>query len=158
MLPRALAGKPVPPYARRELTELLNAQTGRFKGELDGFASHHRSGGRQTPGHQEGARVDALFAAAERLITSGPPSSASAGTSIDLEELRANVLAELLAADDAEREDGDDRRRLQTAAERTQWPDLVPVPEAGAKGMLEDHLSLCRPPADLQAGLRQRIR
>jgi hypothetical protein len=87
------------------------------------------------PDIKEGARVDALFAAAERLITNGPPSSsADEGGAIDLEQLRANVLSELLAADAAEREDSDDRRRLQTAAERAQWPDLVGVPRGGREG------------------------
>ena len=159
MLPRALAGKPMPAHARRELAELLNAQTERFKGELT--VSLHTTD--PTEGKRrdikEGARVDALFAAAERLITNGPQSS-SAGErgAIDLEELRANVLAELLAADAAEREDGDDRRRLQTAAERAQWPDLVGVPEASAKGMLEDHLSAHGEVlADLQADYRNAL-
>ncbi|WP_373325090.1 DUF6538 domain-containing protein, partial [Methylobacterium organophilum] len=40
------------------------------------------------------------------------------------QEIEADVLAELLAADEAERSDGDARRQLQTAAERSQWPDL----------------------------------
>lgn len=54
------------------------------------------------------------------------------------EEIEADVLAGLLAADDAERSDGDARRQLQTAAERSQWPDLVPV-AFGRRGMAEDH-------------------
>ena len=54
------------------------------------------------------------------------------------EEIEADVLAELLAADDAERSDGDARRQLQTAAERSQWSDLVPV-AFGRRGMAEDH-------------------
>ncbi len=54
------------------------------------------------------------------------------------EEIEADVLAELLAADEAERSDGDARRQLQTAAERSQWPDLMPVP-FGRRGMAEDH-------------------
>jgi hypothetical protein len=157
MLPRALAGKPMPAHARRELAELLNDETGRFKGELT--VSLHTTDPAEGKRRdiKEGARVDALFAAAERLITNGPPSSsAGEGEAIDLEELRANVLAELLAADAAEREDGDDTLRLQTAAERAQrWPDLVAVPEASAKGMLEDHLSAHGEAlADLQADYR----
>jgi uncharacterized protein DUF6538 len=158
MLPRALAGKPMPAHARRELAELLNAKTGRFKGELT--VSLHTAD--PTEGKwrdiKERARVDDLFAAAERLIANGPPSSsAGEGGAIDLEELRANVLAELLVADAAEREDGDDRRRLQTAAERTQSPDLVDVPEASAKGMLEDHPSAHGDAGGPSGGLPERI-
>jgi hypothetical protein len=48
-------------------------------------------------------------------------------------------MAELLAADEAERTDGDDRRRLQSREERAQWPDLVPIPEPWARGTAEDH-------------------
>jgi hypothetical protein len=45
---------------------------------------------------------------------------AHAPNSIPVENIEADVIAEVLAADEAEREDGDDRRRLQTAEERTQ--------------------------------------
>ena len=57
---------------------------------------------------------------------------------ISIVDIESDVIAEVLAADEAEREDGDDRRRLQTPEERTKWPDLAPV-TFGLKGMEEDH-------------------
>ena len=57
---------------------------------------------------------------------------------IAIEDIEADAIAAVLAADEAEREEGDDRRHLQTAEERKQWPDLVDVP-FGRKGMTEDH-------------------
>ena len=57
---------------------------------------------------------------------------------IAIEDIEADALAGVLAADEAEREEGDDRRHLQTAEERKQWPDLVEV-AFGRKGMTEDH-------------------
>jgi hypothetical protein len=58
--------------------------------------------------------------------------------SITIEDIESDVIAEVLAADEAEREEGDDRRRLQTPEERAQWPDLVSV-AFDRKGMEEDH-------------------
>ena len=57
---------------------------------------------------------------------------------ITTEDIESDVIAEVLAADDAEREDGDDRRRLQTTDERAEWPDLVSI-SFDRKGMEEDH-------------------
>jgi integrase len=57
---------------------------------------------------------------------------------ITITDIESDVIAEVLAADDAEREDGDDRRRLQTTDERAEWPDLVSV-SFDRKGMEEDH-------------------
>jgi hypothetical protein len=59
-------------------------------------------------------------------------------SSISIEDIEADVIAEVLAADEREREEGDDRRYSQTAEERKQWPDLVEV-DFGGKGMAEDH-------------------
>jgi hypothetical protein len=57
---------------------------------------------------------------------------------ITIADIESDVIAEVLAADDAEREDGDDRRRLQTTDERAEWPDLVSI-SFDRKGMEEDH-------------------
>jgi len=59
-------------------------------------------------------------------------------SSISIEEIEADIIAEVLAADEREREEGDDRRYSQTPEERKQWPDLVEV-DFGGKGMAEDH-------------------
>ncbi|MFK5599782.1 DUF6538 domain-containing protein [Methylobacterium sp. HMF5984] len=55
-----------------------------------------------------------------------------------LEEIERDVLAGLLADDEAERLHGDARRHLQTAEERRLLPDLVPVPH-GRRGIGEDY-------------------
>lgn len=143
MLPRTLAGKPMPTHARPHLVELLNTKTGHFKRELAISLGTTDAREAKRCDLREAIRVDALFVEAQRLVTSpasSPPLS-SDGAAIDLDELRSAVLAELLAQDEAEREEGDDRRRLQTAEERAQWPDLAAVPTSDAKGMLNDHFA-----------------
>jgi hypothetical protein len=143
MLPRTLAGKPMPAHARPQLVELLNTKTGHFKREL--AISLGTSDAREAKRRdlREAIRVDALFTEAQRRVTSPAPlpSSSSDEAAINLDELQSAVLAELLAQDEAEREEGDDRRRLQTVEERAQWPDLAAVPSGDAKGMLNDHFA-----------------
>lgn len=58
---------------------------------------------------------------------------------LDLKELGDDVFAGLLAEDEAERTDGDDRRHLQTPEERAQWPNLVAVRPSSQIGMSPDH-------------------
>ena len=156
MLPRSLAGKPMPAYARRELAELLNPATDCFKRELTVSLRTNEAREAKRRDFKEGARVGDLFASAERIIANGKPTPANNGAAIDLVELRSNVLAGLLAADAAEREEGDDRRRLQTREERARWPDLVAVPDASAKGMAVEHLDAYGSALDeLQADYRK---
>jgi hypothetical protein len=57
---------------------------------------------------------------------------------ITIADIESDVIAEVLAADEAEREYGDDRRHLQIPDERAEWPDLVSV-SFDRKGMEEDH-------------------
>ncbi len=80
------------------------------------------------------------FQHAERTMRGGPAKAMidEAGGPIAIEDIEADAIAAVLAADEAEREEGDDRRHLQTAEERKQWPDLVDVP-FGRKGMMGDH-------------------
>jgi hypothetical protein len=142
MPPRTLAGKPMAAHARTQLAELLNTKTGHFKREL--AISLGTSDAREAKRRDliEAIRIDALFTEASRLITSPSSSSSSSdGAAINLDELQSAVVAELLSRDEAEREEGDDRRQLQTAEERTQWPDLVAVPSGEAKGMQNDHFA-----------------
>ena len=128
----------MPAYARLELAELLNTKTGCFKRELT--VSLRTSDPREaTPRHEGGSARQRPFRFSGKAHCQRPPGR-NDGRALDLEELRSNVLAELLAADFVEREDGDDRRRLQSAEERAQWPDFIAVPDANAKGMSEDHL------------------
>lgn len=89
--------------------------------------------------------------------------------------IAADSLSDLLARDETEREEGDDRRRLQTAEERAVWPDLMQPREAGAKGMEADHFEVYgdmleelegeyrralarRDPGIVEAELRDRLR
>ena len=80
------------------------------------------------------------FQYAERAMRGGPAKAMidDAGGPIAIEDIEADALEGVLASDEDEREEGDDRRHLQTAEERKQWPDLVEVP-FGRKGMAEDH-------------------
>jgi integrase len=148
-LPDKLAGKPAPPHMRAAFSELINPETGCFKREVV------RSLGTKDPkeakrrNHQEAQRVGGLFDDAERALA-GETRPATI-TEADLAEISREVVAELLQADEVEREEGDDRRLLQTEEDRRQWPDLVaPVPLAPnapppslpaphIKGMAEDH-------------------
>ena len=83
----------------------------------------------------------AAFQSGERAMSGERPApkalaqSVAAPTAADIE---ADTIAQLLEEDEAEREDGDSRRHLQTAEERQAWPDLVPV-DFGGKGMAEDY-------------------
>lgn len=139
MLPRSLAGKPAPDFTRGPLAELINSTTGCFKRELTVSLRTSDLRTAKRLDMREGTRVGELFELAEKLIATGPTQSRLAtGETIDFQELQAATLAELLAKDDAERE-GDDRRHLQTAEERAQWPDLADVPTASAKHMMDDH-------------------
>jgi hypothetical protein len=76
MLPRSLAGKPVPSWARERLVELVNPKTGSFKRELTISlgTSDHREARRKVL--REAARVSDLFARAETLIAQGPQRTA----------------------------------------------------------------------------------
>src|SRR5271167_1316445 len=82
----------------------------------------------------------AVFESAERAMRGEGPTAKgparSVGTMPSLADIEADTIAEMLAQDEAMREDGDDRRHLQTPAEREPWPDLVAV-DFGGKGMAE---------------------
>ncbi|WP_416194148.1 hypothetical protein [Nitrobacter sp. TKz-YC01] len=78
-----------------------------------------------------------LFDAAVKALM--PPSVAVQPVALDLKQLGDDIFAGLLADDEAERMEGDDRRHLQTPKERAQWRDLVDVPPATQMGMSSDH-------------------
>lgn len=156
-LPEALAGKPAPAHMRDAFSELINTNTGRFKRELVRSLGTKDAREAKRRDHREALRAAQLFEDAAAALAMGEsPRSVNA---VDLEEIAADVLVELLAADEGEREDGDDRRRFQTAEDRARWPDLEPVvptspdaavsivpggsahagPDASIKGMTKDH-------------------
>jgi hypothetical protein len=73
--------------------------------------------------HREAQRVGILFDEAELAMVGGPANFAI--TEADLVDISRGVVAALLATDEAEREDGDERRLLQTREQRNQSPNLV---------------------------------
>lgn len=139
MLPRSLAGKPAPTHAREVLAELINPKTGCFKRELTVSlrTSDPREGKRRDL--IEAARVGDLIRTAEKLVAQGPSLTADTSGMLDLEELHASVLTELLGSDEVEREEGDERRHLQTAEERSRSKLLASIRHGNVKGMEEDH-------------------
>jgi hypothetical protein len=127
-------------HVRDTLRELINIRTGCFKRELTVSlkTNDQREGARRDM--QEAVRVNRLFDLAERLVSSGQPAlGTEAIADVDLNELEASVYAELLANDEAERQDGDFRRQLQEPEARTEFPLLVPVRPSGQFGMEDDH-------------------
>jgi hypothetical protein len=141
-LPTELAGKPAPESVRVAFPDLVNPRTGCFKGEVvrslgtNDIRTAKRLDLRQATEMQ--AVIDGALALLKAAAIGKPPLP-SALSAADLAEIESVTFAGLLAADEEEREDGDDRRRLQTPEERAQWPDLVPILAPWAKGMQEDH-------------------
>ncbi|HEX9906637.1 MAG TPA: DUF6538 domain-containing protein, partial [Propylenella sp.] len=139
-LPSSLAGRQAPKHVRDAFPELVNAETGRFKlevvrslGETDVKAAKRKD-------HREALKFQELFDGAEHALSQGDLGKAGLSQS-DLREIGQEVFAGLLAEDEGEREEGDERRHLQTPDERAQWPDLMRVDPAG-RGMLKDHFML----------------
>lgn len=149
-LPERLAGREVPAHMRGGFQELINAKTGCFKRELVRSLQTKDLKQAKRRDHQEALRATHLF---ERAVTAlgGDVSCSPVLSELDFQEIAEEVYAQLLEADAAEREDGDDRRRLQTVEDRQQWPDIgdaVPVAPRmpalvahtpDAKGMAGDH-------------------
>jgi hypothetical protein len=142
-LPTELAGRPAPGHLGAEFVELVNPGTGRFKGEIVRSlgTSDYREAKRRDL--REARKALALFDAAARALARGGGAISAdhrpGGAMPDLAEIEAETVAALLSQDEAERSEGDDRRRLQSREERAQWPDLVPIAEPWAKGMAEEH-------------------
>lgn len=137
-LPEALAGKPVPAHMRGAFSDLVNPKTDCFKRELVRSLATKDLKDAKRRDHQEALKATQLFEDAIRALT---PSTVPAAEPIalDFKQLADEVFAELLADDEAERIEGDDRRHLQTPGDRAQWPDLVAVPPSGQMGMSADH-------------------
>jgi hypothetical protein len=144
-LPTALAGQPAPEHLRAAFPELVNAATGRFKRELVRSLNTSDPKAAKRLNFRCAHEVQSQLDSAVVALTSGPAESVKPAHSLgramvlDLDLIERETLAELLAKDAEEREQGDDRRRLFTGEERAQWPDLVAIPEAWARGMAEDH-------------------
>jgi hypothetical protein len=148
-LPERLAGREAPAHMREVFADLINPRSECFKRELVRSLQTKDLKQAKRRDHQEALRAMQLFDLAVRALAGEPQLDPLTDT--DLQEIADEVYAELLGIDAAEREDGDDRRHLQTAEDRQKWPDLgdavptipgVPAPVAhgpGAKGMARDH-------------------
>lgn len=139
-LPEALAGKPVPSHMRDAFPDLINPKTHRFKRELVRSLATKELKEAKWRDHQEALKATRLFDAALRALT--PTAVALQPVKLDLKQLGEDVYAALLKADEAERREGDDRRHLQTPADRAEWPHLVEVPPSTRMGMSADHLHM----------------
>ena len=145
MAPRSIAGKSAPDFVKRELPHLVNPKTGCFKGEVSVSlgTKDHREGRKRD--FRQAQLIDAQFERAEALLAAGPPpvpaeQSPSDSAPIDVEQLEAFALTQLLDRDDLEREHGDDRRRHQSPEDRRQWPDLITLVHGpDGRGMEIDH-------------------
>lgn len=136
-LPEALAGKPVPAHMRGAFSDLINPKTQCFKRELVRSLATKELKEAKRRDHQEALKAFELFDAAMTALA--PPVVAVEPLVLDFKQLGDEVFAELLADDEAERTEGDDRRHLQTPEERAQWPNLVDVPPSSQIGMSPDH-------------------
>lgn len=158
-LPTNLAGKPCPVPLKAEFGELINPDTGCFKRELTKSleTTDHRLAKRRDL--SEAARVTELLELVARLMQGDGDASISGSQrerSLPTpEEIEATVIADILAEDEREREQGDPRRQLQTPEERAQWP-LLEDPLFGQLGMAEGHLEALGETIDLlSASFRQ---
>ena len=136
-LPEALAGKPVPSHMREGFTDLINVKTGYFKREIVRSLATKDLKEAKRRDHQEALKATQLFDAAVKALTA--PTVTVQPVALDLKRLADDVFAALLAEDEAERMEGDDRRHLQTPEDRAQWPDLMKVPPSSQIGMSPDH-------------------
>ncbi|BEV46449.1 site-specific integrase [Afipia carboxidovorans] len=136
-LPESLAGKPAPSHMREDFSDLINLKTGHFKRELVHSLATKDLKEAKRRNHQAALKATQLFDAAVKALV--PPTVAVQPATLDLERFGDDVFASLLANDEAERMEGDDRRHLQTPEDRARWPHLVDVPPSTQIGMTPDH-------------------
>lgn len=137
-LPQELAGKPAPKSLPPSLLELVNPVTGHFKRELTVSLGTKEYTDAKRRDIREARRVMDLMDLAARFVQ-GAMSHEELGVVSSLPvpgEIEADTIAALLKEDEDFREDGDERRHLQTPEERAQWPDLED-PGFGQFGMAE---------------------
>jgi integrase len=117
--------------------DLVNPKTHCFKRELVRSLATNDLKEAKRRDHQAALKATQLFDAAVKALV--PPTVAMQPVALDLQQLGDDVFAGLLADDEAERVEGDDRRHLQTPEDRAQWPDLVATPPSFQMGMSPDH-------------------
>ncbi|WP_165498387.1 DUF6538 domain-containing protein [Siculibacillus lacustris] len=127
MVPKALAKKPAPDHLHSRFSDLINAKTGCFKGEV--ARSLHTSDPLEAKkrGRRVGVELHELTEAAVKafrlpeVITPAPAIPRE-----EITEIAAEIQAEWLAWDEEQREGGDDRRFSSTAEERqSRFPDVL---------------------------------
>lgn len=149
-LPRGLSGEVAPARVRADpkFSPLLNPQSGRFKREVTRSLKTRDPAEAKRRGLGTAASIRDLIDAARAIIegregASGDPlAHQHAGTIRDILE---GVAGRILAEDDAEREEGDDRRHVMTPEERAErFPDLAPLRHhsPAAAGMEDDHFAV----------------
>src|SRR4051812_20431733 len=106
-LPEALAGKPVPPHMRETFRDLINAKTRQFKREVVRSLDTKDFKEAKRRDHREALRATELF---DHALTALVPGPVTATPSVAPEVIAEEVFADLLAGDEAERFQGDDRR------------------------------------------------
>lgn len=136
-LPESLAGRPAPSHMRDDFSDLINAKTGHFKRELVRSLATKNLNEAKRRDHQEALKASELFDVAVKALA--PSAVAVQPVALELKQLGDDVFADLLANDEAERMEGDDRRHLQMPEDRAQWPTLVDVPPNTQIGMTPDH-------------------
>jgi hypothetical protein len=149
-MPQALAGRAVPADMRERFPDLINAKAGCFKREYVRSLDTKDSSAAKRKAHRLASWwIDLTETAVERMES--PPTSSS-DPSIDPQAIGEAVYRQLLAGDEAERLEGDDRRHIElfeydhkagrevAVARSDKWPDLIEVPPSSALGMQLDHL------------------
>jgi integrase len=148
-MPQALAGKAVPAHMRDRFPDLINPKTGRFKREYVRSLDTKDCAVAKRKAHRLASWWIDLTETAVAALQSPPTASTS---SVDPQEIGEAVYRQLLAADEAERIEGDDRRRTElieydfeagrevTVARSDKWSGLIEVPSPSAIGMQIDHM------------------
>jgi hypothetical protein len=136
-MPQALAGKTAPAHMRDRFPDLIHFKTGCFKCEYVQSLDTKGCADAKRKAHRLASWWIDLTETAVAALQSPPTASTS---SVDPQEIGEAVYRQLLAADEAERIEGDDRRYLHDPrARENDWPDLLVVRSPAIPGMEEDH-------------------
>ena len=132
-LPKKIAGKLAPEPMRRQFPDLINPKTGCFKHEIARSLSTSDPDVAKKLGRKESPRLHDMIERAVSALTQ----RRSPDTPVEADEIAADLVAELLAVDEEERE-GDDRRNLPGV--RDGLPDVSHLAFGlGELGMEQDH-------------------
>jgi hypothetical protein len=123
-MPQALAGRSIPAHMRGQFPDLINSKAGCFKREYVRSLDTKDCSAAKRKAHRLASWWIDLTENALAALQSPPASSTS---KVDPHEIGEAVYRQLLASDEAERIEGDDRRYLHDLNQRAEhWPDLCP--------------------------------